>query len=345
MGIKRVPLNAGLLCNHAERRERRTDTTVQVYCSFDDAAPCFSLLLGAALEGVGPGHINLIAHSCVFIIDNGVIFHYTYMYHESKLKSTLVWRKRMETKISEIADGIYRLSTYVPDIAPPAGFTFNQFLVLGDEPLMFHTGLRKMFPVNRDALGRIMPTERLRWIAFGHFEADECGAMNEWLTVAPQAAPAHGQTGCMVSLNDFADRPPRVLTDGEVVNLGGGKRVRFIDTPHTPHGWDAGVLYEESTRTLMCGDLFTQLGNDRALTEGDVVGPAIAAEDLFKYSCLNPGMGATIRSLANLAPHTLAIMHGPSFTGDGAAALRALADDYDRRVSSQVSEALRSAAA
>ena len=251
----------------------------------------------------------------------------------------------METKISEIADGIYRLSTYVPDIAPPAGFTFNQFLVLGDEPLMFHSGLRKMFPINRDALGRIMPTERLRWIAFGHFEADECGAMNEWLAVAPQATPAHGQIGCMVSLNDFADRPPRVLTDGEVVNLGGGKCVRFIDTPHTPHGWDAGVLYEESTRTLMCGDLFTQLGNDRALTDGDIVGPAIAAENMFKYSCLNPGMGATIRRLSNLEPHTLALMHGPSFTGNGAAALRALADDYDRRVSSRVSEVLRSVAA
>jgi flavorubredoxin len=177
-----------------------------------------------------------------------------------------------------------------------------------------------------------MPTKRLRWIAFGHFEADECGAMNEWLAIAPQATPAQGKIGCMVSLNDFADRLPRVLTDGEVVNLGGGKRVRFIDTPQTPHGWDAGVLYEESTRTLMCGDLFTQLGNDRTLTDGDIVGPAIAAEDMFKYSSLNPGMGATIRSLSNLAPHTLALMHGPSFTGDGAAALRALADDYDRRV-------------
>ena len=135
------------------------------------------------------------------------------------------------------------------------------------------------------------------------------------------------------------------MTDGEGVNLGGGKRVRFIDTPHTPHGWDAGVLYEESTRTLMCGDLFTQLGNAPALTDGDVVGPAIAAEDVFKYSCLNPGMGATIRSLSKLAPRTLAIMHGPSFTGDGAAALRALADDYDRRVSSQVSQAFGSVAA
>jgi flavorubredoxin len=141
----------------------------------------------------------------------------------------------METKISEIADGIYRTSTYVPDIAAPAGFTFNQFLVVGDEPLMFHTGLRKMFPVNRDALSRIMPTDRLRWIAFGHFEADECGAMNEWLAVAPQATPAPGQTGCMVSLNDFADRPPRVLTDGEVVHLGGGKRVRFICSKQPVH--------------------------------------------------------------------------------------------------------------
>jgi flavorubredoxin len=238
----------------------------------------------------------------------------------------------METRISEIADGIYRLSTYVPDIAPPAGFTFNQFVVLGDEPLMFHTGLRRMFPLNRDAVSRLIAPERLRWIAYGHFEADECGAMNEWLAIAPQAQAAHGQTGCLVSLNDFADRPPRVLNDGETIDLGGGKRVRFIDTPHTPHGWDAGVLYEESTRTLLCGDLFTQLGDGPAMTDRDVVGPAIAGEDLFNYSSLSPGMGATIRGLAKLAPRTLALMHGPSFSGDGAAALRALADEYDRRM-------------
>ena len=237
----------------------------------------------------------------------------------------------MQTRISEIADGIYRLSTYVPDIAPPAGFTFNQFLVLGDEPLMFHTGLRKMFGLNRDAVSRIIPPERLRWIAYGHFEADECGALNEWLAIAPQAQAAHGQTGCIVSLNDFADRPPRVLSDGGTIDLGGGKRVQFIDTPHTPHGWDAGVLYEESTKTLLCGDLFTQLGDGPALTEGDVVEPAIAAENLFQYSALNPAMGATIRGLARLAPHTLALMHGPSFSGDGATALRDLADNYDRR--------------
>ncbi len=251
----------------------------------------------------------------------------------------------METKISEIADGIYRLSTFVPDIAPPAGFTFNQFLVLGDEPLMFHTGLRKMFPLNREALSRIVPPERLRWIAFGHFEADECGAMNEWLAAAPQATAAHGQTGVLVSLTDFADRAPRVLQDGETIDLGGGKRVRFIDTPHTPHGWDAGVLFEESTQTLMCGDLFTQLGDGPPLTHGDVVGPAVAAEELFKYSALNPAMGKTIRGLAKLAPRTLALMHGPSFSGNGATALQALADDYDRRISEAVRETLQQAAA
>lgn len=238
----------------------------------------------------------------------------------------------METKIAEIADGIYRLSTFVPAIAPPKGFTFNQFLVLGDEPLMFHTGLRKMFPLNRDALARIVEPERLRWITFGHYEADECGAMNEWLAAAPHATVAHGQTGCMVSLNDMADRAPRILADGEVIELGGGKRVRYIDTPHTPHGWDAGVAFEESTGTLLCGDLFTQLGDGAPLTEIDIVGPAIEAEDLFKYSSMNPDMGATIRALAKLAPRRLALMHGPSFAGNGAAALHALADDYDRRM-------------
>jgi flavorubredoxin len=236
----------------------------------------------------------------------------------------------METRIAEIADGIYRLSTHVPDLAPPAGFTFSQFLVMGDEPLMFHTGLRKMFPLNLAATSRILPPEQLRWITFGHFEADECGALNEWLAAGPGARPAHGETGVMVSLNDVADRPPHILADGEVLDLG-GKRVRFIDTPHTPHGWDAGVLYEETTGTLLCGDLFTQLGDGPALTTGDIVGPAIAAEDLFRYSALNPAMGDTLRRLAALAPKRLALMHGPSFEGDGAAALRALAADYDRR--------------
>ncbi|EYD76156.1 Anaerobic nitric oxide reductase flavorubredoxin [Rubellimicrobium mesophilum DSM 19309] len=236
----------------------------------------------------------------------------------------------METRISEIADGIYRLSTFVAGIAPPAGFTFNSFLVLGDEPLLFHTGLRKMFGSNRDALSRLVAPERLRWIGFGHYEADECGAMNEWLAVAPDAQVTHGQTGVMVSLNDMADRAPRVLKDGEVIDLG-GKRIRYIDTPHTPHGWDAGVMMEETTSTLLCGDLFTQLGDGPALITGDIVSPAAAAEDLFGYSALNPTMGSTLRRLSDLAPGRLALMHGPSFEGDGGAALRALADEYDRR--------------
>jgi flavorubredoxin len=239
----------------------------------------------------------------------------------------------METKVSEIASGIYRLSTWVDYIAPPAGFTFNQFLVLGDEPLLFHTGYPQLFPHVRAAVGRLVAPERLRWISFGHYEADECGAMNEWLAAAPNAEVAHGQTGCLVSLSHMASRAPRILQDGEAIDLGRGLRVRYLDTPHTPHGWDAGVLYEESTGTLMCGDLFTQLGDGAALTDKDIVGPAIAAEDMFRYSSLNPGMGSTIRGLSRLAPQTLALMHGPSFAGDGAAALRALADDYDGRMS------------
>jgi flavorubredoxin len=245
----------------------------------------------------------------------------------------------METRIIEIAGGIYRLSTFVPEIAPPAGFTFNHFLILGDAPLLFHTGPRQMFPLVRAAVGRLVPPERLRWITFGHYEADECGAMNDWLALAPRAEVAHGQTGCLVSLNDMADRPPRILQDGETIELGDGKRIRYIDTPHVPHGWEAGVLYEETTGTLLCGDLFTQVGDGAPLVESDIVGPAIAAEDAFHYSALNPSMGATIRRLAQLAPRTLALMHGPSFRGDGAAALGALAENYDQRVGAALAEA------
>ena len=239
----------------------------------------------------------------------------------------------METSVHEIAHGIFRLSTLVPDIAPPAGFTFNQFLVLGDEPLLFHTGPRRMFPLVLAAVSKLMPPSRLRWISFGHVEADECGSMNDWLALAPQAQVAHGAIGVDTQLNDLADRTPRLLQNGEVIDLGGGKRVRYIDTPHTPHAWDSGIMFEESTRTLLCGDLFTQVGNGPALVTGDIVGPAIAAEDMFRYSSLNPDMGATIRGLSALSPRTLGLMHGPSFEGDGAAALRALAEDYERRKS------------
>jgi flavorubredoxin len=236
----------------------------------------------------------------------------------------------METQIDEIADNIFRLSTFVPDIGP-TGFTFNQFLIKAEEPLLFHTGARHMFGEVSKAISTVLPVEALRWITFGHVESDECGAMNLFLAAAPTAQVAHGALGCMVSLDDLADRPPRPLADGEVLDLG-GKRVRHIDTPHVPHGWEARVLYEETTGTLLCGDLFTHLGNGPAVTNDDIVGPAAVAEDVFHATCLAPSTGATLRTLAALHPTTLAVMHGSSFTGDCADALRRLADDYDARI-------------
>jgi flavorubredoxin len=233
----------------------------------------------------------------------------------------------MQAKIDEIADGIYRLSVYVPHIAPPAGFTFNHFLVRAEQPMLFHCGLRQMFPALSEAVGRLMPLDQLRFIGFGHVEADECGAMNSWLAAAPRAQIVHGATACMVSVNDLADRPPRTLTDGESVDLG-GKRVRYIDTPHVPHGWEARVLYEETSGTLLCGDLFTHLGNTPAVTDKDIVGPAVEAERLFHYTSLGPSTARNIRKLAALAPNTLAVMHGASYHGDGRRALDALADHY-----------------
>ena len=233
--------------------------------------------------------------------------------------------------IDEIGDRIYRLSTFVPHIMPPAGFTFNQFLILADQPLLFHTGLRKLFPSVCAAVGKLMPIDQLRWITFGHYEADECGAMNDWLAAAPRAEIAHGLVGCMVSLNDMADRPPRVLANGEVLDIG-GRRIRYIDTPHVPHGWDAGVIFEETTSTLFCGDLFSHGGNGPALTTGDIVGPAIAMEEASNSTCLTPGTARSIRGLAALAPRTLAAMHGSSFSGDAASALTRLADFYGARL-------------
>jgi flavorubredoxin len=235
-----------------------------------------------------------------------------------------------ETKVDEIADGIFRFSTVVPEIAPPAGFSFNQFLITGDEPLLFHAGPRAMFPLVSQAVATVIPPSSLRWITFGHVESDECGAMNDWLAVAPHATVAHGAIGCDVSLNDMADRPPRSLADGEVIDLG-GKRVRHIDTPHVPHGWEARVLFEETTDTLLCGDLFTHVGDGPALTDHDIVGPAIATEEMFRYSSLAPTTTSVMRSLADLAPKRLALMHGSSYSGDGGAALRELASAYEER--------------
>jgi len=234
----------------------------------------------------------------------------------------------MDTRTHEIADGIFRFSTLIPDVTPD-GFTFNQFLIRAEQPLLFHTGMRGLFPSVSAAVGRVVPIETLRWVAFGHVEADESGAMNQWLAAAPRAEVAHGINGVMVSLNDLADRPPRALADGEVLDLG-GRRVRHIDTPHVPHAWEARVLFEETTGTLFCGDLFTHTGDVPPLTAGDIVEPARRAEELFHASCLTPTTGATIRTLADLRPRTLALMHGSAFNGDCAAALRDLGDFYDQ---------------
>jgi flavorubredoxin len=190
--------------------------------------------------------------------------------------------------------------------------------------------MRQLFPSVREAVETVMPVERLRWIAFSHLEADECGSVDEFLEVAPHAQVAHGSLGVMLSLQDQLPRAPRALADGEVIDLG-GKRVRHLDTPHVPHGWEARVLYEETTGTLLCGDLFTQTGS-KVTTDDDIIEPAMFAEDFFKASSLAPTSGATVRRLADLAPRTLALMHGPSFSGDCAGALKALADDYDARV-------------
>jgi flavorubredoxin len=237
----------------------------------------------------------------------------------------------MNTKIAEIAPRIYRLSTWVKEILPPAGFTFNQFLVLADEPLLFHCGHRKMFPLVSEAAAKLVAVQKLRWITFGHYEPDESGAMNLWLAAAPKAQVAHGAIGCQVILGDAADRAPRPLADGEVIDLG-GMRVRHLDTPHVPHGWDARVLYEETTRTLFCGDLFTHEGNGPALVETDVVQAAIKSDRRSGATCLTPQTALTLRRLARLAPETLAVMHGSSYRGDCAGALNALADDYHRRI-------------
>ncbi len=236
----------------------------------------------------------------------------------------------MEIHVTEIASDIYRLSTYNTD----ANFMFNQFLVLDKEPLLFQTGLRSLFPLVSAAVRRLIPVDQLRWITFGHVEADECGSMNQWLAAAPYAQVAHGALGCLVSVNDLADRPPRPLQHEEVIEFG-AKRMRRIETPHVPHGWDAGLFYEETTSTLLCGDLFTALGNSPALTDQEIVSSALAAEDVFRATCLTPATGPTIRSLAGLRPETLGLMHGPSYAGDCVRALHDLAAAYEERLAAE----------
>ena len=239
----------------------------------------------------------------------------------------------MQTKVDQIADHIYRISTCIPEIAP-GGFQFNQFLVDAEEPLLYHTGMRALFPLVREAVERVMPVERLRWIAFAHLEADECGSVNDFLEVAPHAQVAHGALGCNLSFNDYLSRPPRPMEDGEVIDIGGAslaRRVVELATPHVPHNWESHMFYEEVTGTLFLGDLLSQIGDGPAITGEDLVDAAIEAEDLFHQTSLGPLVPETYRRLADLDPARLAIMHGSSYEGDCATLLRQMADVYEER--------------
>jgi flavorubredoxin len=229
------------------------------------------------------------------------------------------------TSVDEIADGIYRIFTPI-DIPGAGGFSFNQYLIADDEPLLFHTGLRRLFPQISEAVARVMPVERLRWLALSHFEADECGALNQFLAAAPQAEPLCGRIAAMVSVDDYADRTPRTLDDGESIVLG-RHEVRWLDTPHLPHAWECGFLMESATGTLLCGDLFTQGGsNHPPLIESDILGPSESFRRQLDYFAHAGNTRAMLERLAALQPKTLACMHGSAWRGEGAPLLRALAD-------------------
>lgn len=224
----------------------------------------------------------------------------------------------MNTRIDEIAEGIYRISTAMPPEAMPGGFTFNQFLIADEEPLLYHTGLRRIFLDVKAALERVVPVTKLRYVAFSHYEADECGTLNAFLALAKSAVPVCGEIAKMVSVDDTADRPARALKDGEELALG-RHRVRWLSTPHLPHAWECGHLFEATTRTLFCGDLFTQLGSEHEpVTEQDILEPSEAARVAFDYYANPRNQHALFQKLASTEPRTLACMHGSSWRGDGA---------------------------
>jgi len=232
------------------------------------------------------------------------------------------------TNIQEIAAGIYRINTPIafPD---GRGFSFNQYLVVDDAPLLFHTGPRRLFPVVSEAVASVIPLERLRYLGLSHVEADECGSLNELLAMAPEAVPLCSRLAAMVSIDDLSDRPARALADGEQLSLG-RHTVEWIDTPHVPHGWECGLLMESLTRTLLCGDLFTQPGRGEvALTEADILEPSESFRQPMDYFAHAPQTAATLERLAQLEPHTLACMHGSAWQGDGGALLRRLAVAVD----------------
>ena len=245
----------------------------------------------------------------------------------------------MESKVTEIARDVYRISTFNPDF----GIQFNQFLIKDDEPFMMHTGLKKMFPITREAVAKIINPASLRWIGFSHFEQDECGALNEWLSVAPNAHAVCSFVGAMVSVNDFADRPARALADNEVFSLG-SHRLKFLATPHFPHGWDAGLFFEESDKTLLCSDLFFHPGDPEPFTETDLVGRASTsitegmAGPLAHDMPYTPYTDATFRRIAELEPSTLALMHGSTFRGDGRRAILDLAGVIKEKLSGGTGE-------
>ena len=227
------------------------------------------------------------------------------------------------TNIHEIADGIYRINT--PLALPNGAFSFNQYLVLDDEPLLFHTGPRRMFPLVSEAVGHVLSPDQLRWIAFSHFEADESGSLNDWLALAPSSEPVCSTIAALVSVTDVADRAPRALADGETLRTG-RHTLRWFDTPHLPHGWETGYLADETTRTLFCGDLFTQPGRgDAALTSADILGPSEAFRNEMDYYAHSKNVGPLFAKLAAFEPQTLACMHGSAWQGDGGALIRELA--------------------
>lgn len=235
-----------------------------------------------------------------------------------------ITNKQSGTNIHEVADGLYRIST--PVTIPGGGFSFNQYLIVDDEPLIFHTGPRKMFRLVREAVASVLPPSRLRHIAFSHVEADECGSLNEWLAAAPHATPLCGTVAAMVSIDDLADRPSRAIADGELLPLG-KHAVRWFDTPHLPHAWECGFLMEETTGTLLCGDLFTQGGAaNPAITESDILGPSEAFRHKMDYFSHTTNARQMLERLASTRPTILACMHGSAWRGDGAQLLRALAD-------------------
>jgi len=227
------------------------------------------------------------------------------------------------TRIDEIADGIYRISTPAPVV--PGGFTFNQFLIRDDDALIFHTGPRRLFPLVAEAVGTVIPLNAVRYVSFSHFEADECGSMNEWLAAAPDATMLCGRVAALTSVRDIADRPPREMADGETISLG-THSLKWFDLPHIPHSWDCGYLFEERTRTLLCSDLFTQPGNEPLpLTESDVLGPSEKLRQKLDYFSHARNTAQMLERLASCNPETLACMHGSAWRGEGAALIRELA--------------------